>query len=337
MLDTDKFCAELRAKLASQQLPVIRQTSTKLIAQLSSPATDADAIAHTIRRDQAFATRILAIANSPYYRRSTENITTIKRAVLQIGYDIIRDIAIAADYVELAHKCGSSVPYLGRLLAKAFVAAHQTMALCDAIGLPDSESLFTSALLESLGEVALAVHMPAVYEGIAAVGRRQELSYEEAHRQVTGLPPHAVTVLVAADHQLPEELILASPDWDMPSEWNVAAQRSAVVHLTNACARNLFTADSPQVRSQFNEVMSVASRVLDMPAATLTLLLTTAFEKAVEFGMHVSLGHPYFAIEAPATTETPRQKVVGTLADCYVRLSKSRAFEVAYRIYSLPI
>ena len=334
MPDPDTFSAELRAKLAGH-VPVIRDTSVKLIAQLSSPATEVDSIVHTIRRDQTFVTRVLAIANSPYYCRGTDKITTIKRATLLIGYDIIRDIAIAAEFVQLAHTNARIAPRLGRLLARAFVAAHQTISLCDAIALTEAETLFTAALLESLGEVALAVHMPAVYEDIEVLVRNEGLRYEEAHRQVTGLEPHALTVLVARLHQLPEDLILAPPDWGTAQRTS-AARRAAIVHMTNAWARNLFTPDSPLIGENFDEVMALAAGALDLPTSTLTLLLTSAFEKALEFGIDVNLGYPYFAIEPPIVTETPRQKLLGTLAEGYRRRA-SRAFELAYRLYSLPI
>jgi HD-like signal output (HDOD) protein len=332
--DPHNFPVELRAKLAGH-LPVIRDTSVKLIAQLSSSATDVDTIVHTIRRDQAFVIRVLAIANSPYYHRSTDKITTIKRAILHIGYDIIRDIAIAAEFVELAHRCAVSAPRLGRLLARAFVAAQQSIALCDAIALADSETLFTTALLESLGEVALAVHMPEVYEAILARALNEGLRYDEAHRQVTGIGPHALSVLVASVHALPEDLVIAPPDWET-AEWTPETRRAAIVHLTNACARNLFTADSALVSEDFNETMALATGALDIPASTVTVLLTTAFEKALEFGIDVNLGYRYFAIEAPTMTETARQKLSGRLADRYTR-SASRVFELAYRLYSLPI
>src|SRR5205823_10631889 len=163
MPDPNSFSSELRAKLAGH-VPVIRETSVKLITQLSSATTEVDAIVHTIRRDQTFVIRLLAIANSPYYSRSPEKITTIKRAILQIGYDIIRDIAIAAEFVELAHAHVGTAPRLGRLLARAFVAAHQATAPCEACTMPDSEALITTALMETLSEVALTVHMLASYD-----------------------------------------------------------------------------------------------------------------------------------------------------------------------------
>jgi hypothetical protein len=334
MSDSTSFVSELTEKLAGH-LPIIRETSAMLISQLSSTGTDVDDIVKTIRRDQAFVARVLVIANSPYYHRSPEKITTIKAAILRIGYDVIRDIAIAAEFVELVHRSAESAPRLGRLLARAFVAAHQTISLCDEIGLRDSETLFTTALLESLGEVALAVHMPDIYEDILCRAHTEDLGYDDAHRLVTCRGPHDLTILVADIHTLPKDLILAPPDWET-EDWADSNRGAAIVHLTNACARNLFTPDSPRAREDFDEVMALAARALGVPTTMLMELLSGAFEKALEFGIDVNLGYRYFAIEDPSINEVPRQKLMKKLAAGYTRTT-SKAFEIAYRLYSLPI
>lgn len=334
MFNSPDLVSQLTEKL-SGHLPVIRETSAMLISQLSSTGTEVDVIVKTIRRDQAFVARVLVIANSPYYHRSPGKITTIKAAILRIGYDVIRDIAIAAEFVELVHQSAESAPRLGRLLARAFVAAHQTISLCEEIGLPDSETLFTTALLESLGEVALAVHLPEIYEHILCRAHTEGLRYDEAHRLVMGIAPHDLTVLVADIHSLPKDLMLAPPDWEA-DDWAEADRGAAIVHLTNACARNLFLPDSPRVREDFEQVMALATRALNLSDSNLTLLLTSAFEKALDFGIDVNLGYRHFSVEPSLADEVPRQKLLRKLAAGYTRTT-SKAFELAFRLYSLPI
>ena len=64
MSDAATLCSTLTAKLAGHNLPVIRQTSAKVIALLSSKNSDVDIIAEAIRKDQSFMARILKVANS---------------------------------------------------------------------------------------------------------------------------------------------------------------------------------------------------------------------------------------------------------------------------------
>jgi hypothetical protein len=120
--------------------------------------------------------------------------------------------------------------------------------------LPDPDVLFTNTLLESLGEVALASHLPLVTQEIEQKASVEGLSYEEAHLRVTGLTPHEVTVFIATAYRLPQDLILPVPDWDAVSDWTPADRRYAIVHLANGCARNLFAVESPLDSGRFQEV-----------------------------------------------------------------------------------
>jgi HD-like signal output (HDOD) protein len=298
MSDATHICSMLTAKLAGHNLPVIRQTSANVIALLSSQHSDVETIADAIRKDQSFMARILNVANSAYYyRRRGDKVTTITRAILQIGYATTRDIALAAEYVEFAHKGHATGVNLHRLLAKAFVAAHQASALARAVRLPDPEMLFTSALLESLGEFALASYLPVTFKEISHVSREEGVPYEEAHVRVTGLTPHAITVLIATAYQLPEDLIAPVPDWDAMAQWLVADRRNAVVHLANDCAGNLFATDSPLLLDDFNAFMTRATAALGLQPSDIATLLTEAFQQALEFGATVKIERSSFALD----------------------------------------
>jgi HD-like signal output (HDOD) protein len=309
MPDAAALCSTLTAKLVGHNLPVIRQTSAKVIALLSSKNSDVEIIADAIRKDQSFMARILNVANSAYYRRRGDKITTITRAILQIGYATTRDIALAAEYVEFAHKRQATGVNLHRLLAKAFVAAHQASALGEAGHLPDPEMLFTCALLESLGEFALASYLPVTFKEIGHVARAEGLPYEEAHLRVTGMTPHAITVLIATAYQLPEDLIAPVPDWNAIPNWTVIDRRHALVHLSNNCAANLFADDSMLLLDDFNEFMTKATAALGLQAADIATLLTEAFQKAMEFAASVKIERNSFALDKSAG-DTPRQNFV---------------------------
>jgi HD-like signal output (HDOD) protein len=297
MSDAAHICSMLTARLAGHNLPVIRQTSANVIALLSSKHSNVETIADAIRKDQSFMARILTVANSAYYRRRGDKITTITRAILQIGYATTRDIALAAEYVEFAHKRHATGVNLHRLLAKAFVAAHQASALAGAVRLPDPEMLFTSALLESLGEFALASYLPVTFKEISHVSQEDGVPYEEAHVRVTGLTPHAITVLIATAYQLPEALIAPVPDWDAMAQWLVADRRNAVVHLANGCAANLFATDSALLSDDFNAFMTRATAALGLRPSDIAMLLTEAFQQALEFAATVKIARSSFALD----------------------------------------
>lgn len=300
----------LAAKLKGHSLPVIRQTSARIIALLSNPSSTAGTIADLILRDQAFTARVLKVANSAFYRRRTEKITTITGAIALIGFTTLRDISLAAEFAEFAQKKLPTTVNLRRVLAKALVAANQATALGRAVKLPDTEALFTSALLESLGEFALATALPdtarEIDDACVAGGR----PYAEAHVNVTGLTPHAVTKIVAGLYEFPDELILPPPAWEAAATWSAADRRGAAVHLANACATNLFAPETPRILLQFTALMSQITGALALPAARGEALLTEAFHKAVELGATVDLDRTCFALDETAPAEAGRHALI---------------------------
>ena len=314
MLESTALASALTEKLNSQHLPIIRQTSVQIINLLSSPTSDIHKIARTILQDLAFTARVLTVANSAYYRRSVEKTTTVTQAILQVGYTTLRDIAIAAEFAELAQKVLPTTVNLRRLLAKAFVAAQQASALGQAIQLPDAEALFTSTLLESLGEFAMATAMPAVVLQIDALACRQGLSHDEAHLRTTGMTPHAITSLVAATYQLPEDLILAPPDWDQVFQWTPKDRGHAIVHLANACANNLFASETPHIAKTFTEIMEQMTTALALSPNSVKKLLGQAFDQAMELGVSVDLDRTCFSLEDTSPQENARQLLVRSCA-----------------------
>lgn len=309
--ENEDFRTSFKAALAKRPLPIIRPAAAQVLTMLSNPNTNVEAIANTILRDQAFTVRVLQVANSAYYRRKPEKITTVTQAVLMTGFNTLRDITLAAEFTELVQKRLPGAVNLRRLLAKAFVAGHQANTLGDAMGLPDAEALFTSGLLESVGEFALAVYMPKVFVKIADTIRIFGEPYVEAHLKFTGMTPHEVTEIVFHALDLPEDLLVPLPDRDSELQWTSTYQRHAIVHLTNTCATNFFSSESPQIVGEFKEIMDRFAEVTGLLHTDLESLLSEAFNTAVGYGAHVDLDPACFGLDGNTSPLSMRHAFIG--------------------------
>jgi HD-like signal output (HDOD) protein len=295
MAESSDLRVSLTTLLAGRPLPIIRQAAAWVLTLLSDSNTKIETLADSILHDEAFTARILHVANSAYYRRQKEPVATVTQAIAMTGFNTLRDIVIAAEFVDLAQKRLPTSVNLRRLLAKAFVAGHLATALGQAVVLrPQAEALFTCALLESLGEFALAAYLPKVYTKIGDTMQATGLPFEEAHLQATGMTSHEVTEIIFKALDLPEGLLLPAPVWD--THGTAPDRRQAIVHLTNACATNLFGPDSPQIVSQFNVLISRLVKTTGFRLDTVEALLSQAYLKALEFGGHVDLGADCFAL-----------------------------------------
>jgi HD-like signal output (HDOD) protein len=309
--DASELRASLTKILAGRPLPIIRHTAVKVISLLSSPHTKVDAITDAILHDQAFTARVLKVANSVFYQRRNDKITTLSQAIMRTGYDTIRDIAIATEFAELVQKRLPQTVSLRRLLAKTFVAGHQACALGQARRLPDAQALFTNVLLESLGEFALAAYLPNVYLQVDVAMERTGQPREEAHLQATGMTMHEVTVVVAKTLELPEDLVVPPPE----------DSRQAVVEFSTRCATNIFSAESPEIVAQFETSMMQIREVIGMPIPDMEILMADAFLKAMEFGRQVELDQTCFALDGTTSPLSMRHSFIGLCIERAERIS----------------
>lgn len=294
------ICATLATELEKRDFPVLCQSAVRLMPLLSNPQNSMRDVSALICQDQAFAARILKVANSAYYRWSAEQIVSIESAVLRIGYLPLRHLVITVDLADLVQNRMPVGVSLHRILAKAVLAAHQAKALGEAVGIPALEELYTSALVQSLGELAVAIYLPDVAQNIAGLITRGTHAYCEAHIKVTGLKPHALTMWVARAYKLPDDLILSPPCWETSARWTAKERRQAIVHFANDYATNLFAPESPKVSAEFSDLVTRMSIAFDLSTDALEELMRGAYPKAVDFGVYMDLQPSVFALDTPS-------------------------------------
>src|SRR5207237_8252883 len=116
-----------------------------------------------ILRDQGFTAQILKLANSAFFSRG-KTISNVSKAVVNIGYSGLRDITLTVEYADLVQRRLPKRVQLGRILAKAFVAARWASAIGQEVRLQGKEALCTAGVLERLGDLAVAAYLPEIYQ-----------------------------------------------------------------------------------------------------------------------------------------------------------------------------
>ena len=211
--------AQIKSKMGERDLPVLRKTVGRIVALASSAETGVGDLAQTILQDQSFSTRVLAVANGVFYRNRQGSVTTVPRAIVQVGYNTVRDIAVAAEFVDMAQQ---RLPYgvnLQTLLAQALVAAHQAKVVGEAIRIKNCEDLFTMAQFQNLGAFALAFYLPMKLQKIQEMVTSHGFSYQEAHEQVLQLTPDELTMGIMDLCRLPKEMMPSPVAWDASDGW----------------------------------------------------------------------------------------------------------------------
>src|SRR3990170_4749516 len=195
-------------------LPVLRDTAVKVMKITEDRVAGAPQLTRAILRDQGLTAKILKVANSIFYNPTDKEINTISKAVVLLGFDMIRSISFGLSFLEM------------------FQIHH-----------PQPEEVFIAALLYRLGPMTVAYYLPEAYLKAQQLVTVSGLSTEEAEQKTLGFSFNQVGIAFAKEWGLPEGVVYALSPVNIGSSQVQAPleQLQVIAHLSNKITQNLFT------------------------------------------------------------------------------------------------
>ncbi len=142
-------------QLSNVQLPVLSGVIQELNAVTQADDSSAAQLSEIILKDSSLTSKVLRIANSVYHKPGSDNaITTISRAVVQLGFHGIKAISLSVMMVDSLLKQNPKERML-EWMARGFHSAVQAENLLKKVGGNEQEEeVFITALLLHVGEMA---------------------------------------------------------------------------------------------------------------------------------------------------------------------------------------
>ncbi len=171
--------------ISQQDMPVFGQTIQKMVRLTGDAEGSLTALAKLVLQDVGMTARVLRMANSPYYNPMRYSISTISRAVVLLGINVVRSMCLSAVIVDTLIKGGMRERVAGEI-ALSFHAAVQARAL--AIERHDSspETVFIAALLQNVGEMVFWCMAGETGERLDQALRRPGMTRAQAEVEVLG-------------------------------------------------------------------------------------------------------------------------------------------------------
>ena len=191
----------------AKELEPLPASATRLARLVSTPDWNLEAIAETIRLDEALTGRLLSAANSAWSGARHE-ITTVEQAVMRLGPGRVLSLAIGASVGRRLH--AALPPYglaEGELWRHSVAAALAVEAMPRYCRRPVSPEAFASALLHDIGKLILARHLDG--GAVAELERacvEGGLTYEEAELHILQVSHAELGAAVARHWGLPETI-----------------------------------------------------------------------------------------------------------------------------------
>ncbi len=204
---------------------------------VEDPNSTTEDIAKVVSRDPSFTVRLLRVANSALYGRSS-TVDTVSRAVTLIGTLQIRSLAlsmsVASSFAGLPNELVSMKNFWRHSLLCALVARH----LAKEARRCDPEALFTAGLLHDIGELVIFNRMPeqAKEALLIVLDSQDEVPIYEAERQAMGFDHSEVGGELARLWKLPPLLENCIAHHHDIANAELYPRETALVHIANIVA-----------------------------------------------------------------------------------------------------
>ncbi len=149
--------------LLNQKLPSINSVVMEVCQLNDSSESSADDLAQIILRDANLTSKVLRVANTVHYNRSSKSVQTVSRAIVQIGFIEVKNITLASVLID-SFLSGKPKAMLLQRLARSFHAAVQARAMVPKLDSDRREQVFIAALLRQVAELALLASQESTAE-----------------------------------------------------------------------------------------------------------------------------------------------------------------------------
>jgi HD-like signal output (HDOD) protein len=138
--------------LENNETAVLSGLLSELDRVIRSDNSSGEQLASIILKDAFLTSRILRVANSVLFNPTELPVTTVSRAVINIGFKNIRSICVSIKVLESLMD-ENSTPLMMCMLARSLHAASQAKSLCQNLSEIEQEEVFVATLIFHLAEL----------------------------------------------------------------------------------------------------------------------------------------------------------------------------------------
>ncbi len=199
--------ATIFAKINLSELPAMSSNVQELISLSHSSRSAAYDLSKVILKDYSLTNKVLQVVNSAYYSIG-RTISSISKAVTILGFDAVRDLAMAIALFEDFLKSGVEKEEISKVLTRSFLSGLQARELVVSNNMNlIPEEAFICSLLHHLGKIITCIYMPDIYKDIEAKVAGGAGLEETTRHHLDGLTYSELGVEVAKFWNMSEKII----------------------------------------------------------------------------------------------------------------------------------
>lgn len=284
----------LRRMRHKSDFPALSESVSAINKITASDRESVAKLSSSILQDFALTNKILKLVNSAYFRQAGGgNISTVSRAVMVLGFDSVRNIAITVLLFEHLQNKGNA-----NQLKDEFLRANLAGILAKDIGAKtaqrDVEQAFICAMFHNLGRMLTQYYFPEEGEEIRRIVEQKEINEEQASHSVLGVSFENMGIGIAQHWGFPPLIVNTMRRLPAGSVRKAIAQDEKLRVLSafsNELCTVIANAAPEQRQKELKKLTSRFSESVQMSDQDLQQTLEKSFEEVARFAnvIHLNL------------------------------------------------
>jgi serine/threonine protein kinase len=289
----------MRRMRHKSDFPALSESVSAINKIANSETESINKLSSSILKDFALTNKILRLVNSAYFRPAGGgNISTVSRAVIVLGFEAVRNIAITVLLFEhLQNKANAN--QLKEDFLRATLAGVLAKDISATAQMQDLEQVFICSLFHSLGRLLAQFYFPEESDEIRRIISQKNCDEDLAAAQVLGISFEEMGIAIARMWGFPP-LIVSSlrrlPSGNIRKASNKEDRLRIVAGLSNElCA--LIAQGSPEERErELKKTMARFAEAVSLDAEEIRQTVQRAMEEVSEFAriIHLNLSQTAF-------------------------------------------
>lgn len=191
--------------IGNQSVPVFNSTIQSVIRLTMDDKSSCKQLAEIILQDASLTSRVIRVANSPYYNRCNAESDDIRRIILLIGFNRISEICLTLSILDsLTDIRTREVIY--KVISKSFHAAIQARSIAEIYNIKKPDKIYLAALLSNIGEISFWSLSGKAGRLISDLLNNGYISAEKAQEKILGTTFRELSLGLASEWHFSELL-----------------------------------------------------------------------------------------------------------------------------------
>jgi putative nucleotidyltransferase with HDIG domain len=189
------------------ELPSSPRIISTIMQLTSDPNTEITTLEKHLSADPSLAAKLLKLSNSAFYGQR-KSVSTLKQAILIIGFHTLRSLVVAASIHSLYGKKGKD-SIANKLWEHSLATAIACRLLALKVRHMRFEEIFMAGLLHDIGKLVMNQKLDENYENVCRKVETEHQRFHDIERQEFGFTHCDVGMMLLNKWNLPQELINA--------------------------------------------------------------------------------------------------------------------------------